>query len=164
MPDSLHTVNKDSLVHLSTPFSPCHCNQVRDTGHGLSSLIVKFLIFFFFFSFRLGNRSWYPKTYFFFLPLFCDFTCNRLGHPPITCQHLSIFCFDYCQKFFFRIFNSFSPDILIFTLLGNYIWLLNFLVNPSCTATDEYCHTLIQLGKFWIQLFSLQLWVNSTAD
>ena len=30
-------------------FSPCHYNQVRDTGHRLSSLIVKFLIFIFFF-------------------------------------------------------------------------------------------------------------------
>ena len=96
--------------------------------------------FHFFFSSGLGTVHDILKQHnFSFFLYFAILLVTDLA-TPITCQHLSIFCFDYCQKFFFRIFNSFSPDILIFTLLGNYIWLLNFLVNPSCTATDEYCY------------------------
>ena len=37
-------------------------------------------------------------------------------------------------------FSILFPRNFNFTLLGNYIWLLNFLVNPSRTAIDQYCH------------------------
>ena len=57
--------------------------------------------------------------------------------------------------------NSFSefsilfPRHFNFTLLGNYIWLLNFfLVNPSCTAIDQYCHSWSGMKP---NLISLQL-------
>ena len=96
--------------------------------------------FHFFFSFRPGNRSWYPKTTYFFLSSsICDSTCNQLGHPHYlsTSFHSP---FWLLSKILFQNFQFFFPDISIFTLLGNYIWLLNFLVNPSHTAIDQYCH------------------------
>ena len=58
----------------------------------------------------------------------------------VTPHYLSTsfhFLFWLLSKILFQNFQFFFPDILIFTLLGNYIWLLNFLVNPSCTATDN---------------------------
>ena len=69
-----------SEVHSLTGVSPCHCDQVRVTGHGLSSLIVKFLIFIFFSG--LGIVSWYHsflKTTYFSSSI-SDCTCNQLGH------------------------------------------------------------------------------------
>ena len=71
-----------SEVYPLTGVSPCHCNQVRVTGHRLSSLIVKFLIFIFFF------QAWdlfHDITHFLKQDIFpssiSDFTCNQLGHP-----------------------------------------------------------------------------------
>ena len=49
---------------------------------------------------------------------------------PITCQHLSIFCFDDCQKFFFRIFNSFFPDISILHFLAIIFGYWTFWLTP----------------------------------
>ena len=60
-----------------------------------------------------------------FLPLFPIVLVTNLI-TPITCQHLPNLISGHCQKFFSQNFN--------FTLLGNYIWLLNFLFNPSCTT------------------------------
>ena len=69
----------------------------------------------------------------FFLNLRLCFV-NNLIFP--TCQDLLIPIPGPSQKFLFpRNFN--------FTFLGNYIWLLNFLVNSSCTAIDQYCHIWI---------------------
>ena len=155
MPDSLPTINKDSLVHLSRLFfflnfrlylfasevhsltgvSPCHCDQVRVTGHGLSSLIVKFLIFIFFFqAWELFHDITHFLKQHIFLPLFPIVLVTNLV-TPITCQHLPNLISGHCQKFFSQNFNFFS-------LLSNYIWLLNFLFNPSCTTTDQYCHIM----------------------
>ena len=122
--------------------SPCHCNQLRDTGHELSSLIVKFLIFiFFFFPSGLGTVHDILKQHIFFLSSSIrDFTCNQLGHPHYLSTSFH-FLFWLLSKILFQNFQFFFPDISIFTLLGNYIWLLNFLVNPSRTAIDQYCHT-----------------------
>ena len=36
--------------------------------------------------------------------------------------------------------------------------------NKSWTTTFAFCKALILLGKVWIQLFSLPLWLNSWAD
>ena len=155
MPDSLPTINKDSLVHLSTIFfflnfrlylfasevhsltgvSPCHCDQVRVTGHRLSSLIVKFLIFIFFFFFFSGlgivsYHSFLKTTY--FSSSISDCTCNQLDHP----HYLST----YSKSHFWPLSKVLFPEFEFSSLLGNYIWLLNFLVNPSCTAIDKYCH------------------------
>ena len=127
-----------SEVHPLAGVSPCHCNQVRVTGHGLSSLIVKFLIFIFFSG--LGIVSWYHS--FLKTTYFTDCTCNQLGHPPITCQHLSISCFDYCQKFFLRIFNSFSQKFQFYTSWQLYLATQTFWLNPSHTAIDQYCHKI----------------------
>ena len=126
---------------------------MRDTGHGLSSLIVKFLIFIFFFPSGLGTVHDILKQHiFFFLPLFCDFTCNQLGHPHYLSTSFH-FLFWLLSKILFQNFQFFFPDISIFTLLGNYIWLLNFLVNPSRTAIDQYCHnSTIQNGSHFQKL------------
>ena len=70
----------------------------------------------------------------FFLNFYLYFV-NNLIFP--TCQHLLI---PISSKVpFSRNFN--------FTLLDNYIWLLNFLVNPSCTAIDQYCHSITYLYR-----------------
>ena len=43
------------------------------------------------------------------------------------------------------------------------IWTRRYEFN-SCTRLIAFHIALIPLGKVWIQLFSLQLWVNSRAD
>ena len=48
----------------------------------------------------------------------------------ITCQHLSIFCFDYCQKFFFRIFNSFSQTFQFLHFLAIIFGYSTFWLTP----------------------------------
>ena len=98
-----------SEVHPLTGVSPCHCNQVRVTGHGLSSLIVKFLIFIFF------SQAWelfYDITHFLKQHIFLIVLVTNLV-TPITCQHLSISCFDYSQNFQF-----FFPEISILHFLA----------------------------------------------
>ena len=60
-----------------------------------------------------------------FLPLFPIVLVTNLI-TLITYQHLPNLISGHCQKLFSQNFN--------FTLLGNYIWLLNFLFNPSCTT------------------------------
>ena len=60
-----------------------------------------------------------------FLPLFPIVLVTNLI-TLITCQHLPNLISGHCQKFFSQNFN--------FTLLDNYIRLLNFLFNPSCTT------------------------------
>ena len=101
-----------SEVHPLAGVSPCHCNQVRVTGHRLSSLIVKFLIFIFFFF-----QAWelfHDITHFLKQHIFLIVLVTNLV-TPITYQHLSISCFDYCQKFFLRIFNSFPQKFQFYT-------------------------------------------------
>ena len=81
------------------------------------SIITLFFSFLFFFLIII----------FFFLNFHLCFVNNLIF---LTCQHLPIPISGPCQKFLFpRNFN--------FTLLGNYIRLLNFLVNPSCTVIDH---------------------------
>ena len=122
---------------------------MRVTGHGLSSLTFKFLIFIFFF-FRLGNCSWYhsfPKTTYFFLPLLAILLVTNLVTPHYLSTSFH-FMFWLLSKVLSQNVQFFFPRDFNFTLLGNYIWLLNFLVNPSRTAIDQYCHnryTVIQL-------------------
>ena len=107
----------------------------------------------FFFPSGLGTVHDILKQHiFFFLPLFCDFTCNQLGHPHYLSTSFH-FLFWLLSKILFQNFQFFFPDISIFTLLGNYIWLLNFLVNPSRTAIDQYCH--IMTSAFVLVLFRL---------
>ena len=120
-----------SEVHPLTGVSPCHCNQVRVTGHGLSSLMVKFLIFIFFFQ---AWELFHDITHFLKQHIFLTAPATNLV-TPTTCQYPSIFCFDYCQKFSFRIFNSFSQKFQLYTS-----WQL-YLANPSRTAINQYCHT-----------------------
>ena len=144
-----------SEVYPLTRVSPCHCDQVRVTGHGLSSLIVKFLIFiFFFFFFFFFFQAWelFHITHFLkqhlFLSLFLIVLVTNLI-TLITCQHLPNLISGHCQKFFSQNFN--------FTLLGNYIWLLNFLFNHSCTTPQTNIVTLSLRSKplslsFWNQL------------
>ena len=50
------------------------------------------------------------------------------------------FLFWLLSKVLISEFSILFPRHFNFTLLGNYIWLLNFLVNPSRTAIDQYCH------------------------
>ena len=103
--------------------------------------------FHFFFPSGLGTVHDILKQHiFFFLPLFCDFTCNQLGHPHYLSTSFH-FLFWLLSKILFQNFQFFFPDISIFTLLGNYIWLLNFLVNPSRTAIDQYCHNVTVCKK-----------------
>ena len=124
---------------------------------------------FHFFFFRLGNCSWYhsfPKTTYFFSSSICDFTCNQLGHPPLP---VNIFSFSVLTivKNSFSEFSILFPRNFNFTLLGNYIWLLNFLVNPSRTTIDQYCLNFIPgqpfLETFILLSYSKQghaLWLN----
>ena len=95
---------------------------------------VKFLILTFS---RFENHFSIITLFFSFLIIisfflnFCLCFVNNLIFPSY--QHLPIPISGLGQKFLFpRNFN--------FTLLDNYIWLLNFLVNPLCTAIDQYCH------------------------
>ena len=142
MPDSLHTINKDSLVHLSTPFS-----LSLQSGERHRSRVIfpdcQISNFHFFFLSGLGIVHDILKQHiFFFLPLFAILLVTNLV-TLITCQHLSIFCFDYCQKFFFRIFNSFSQTFQFYTSWQLYLATQFFLVNPSRTIIDQYCHSIL---------------------
>ena len=69
-----------------------------------------------------------------FLPQFPLVLCKQLNLPNLSTSSNSHFG-PLSKAPFLRNFN--------FKLLDNYIWLLNFLVNPSCTAIDKYCHTFI---------------------
>ena len=128
-----------SEVYPLTGVSPCHCNQMRVTGHGLSSLIVKFLIFIFIFQ---AWELFHDITHFlkttYFSSSISDCTCNQLDQPLYPSTSFQ-FLFWLLSKVLSQNFQFFSL-LGNFTLLGNYIWLFNFLVNPSCTATDKYCH------------------------
>ena len=75
-----------------------------------------------------------------FLPLFPIVLVTNLI-TPITCQHLPNLISGHCQKFFSQNFN--------FPLLGNYIWLLNFLFNPSCTTPQTNIVTLGPLNSWF---------------
>ena len=72
----------------------------------------------------------------------------------ITCQHLPNLISGHCQKFFSQNFNS--------TLLGNYIWLLNFLFNPSCTTQQTNIVTVIQ--SFFLHLCCIQIDSRRSSD
>ena len=69
-----------------------------------------------------------------FLPQFPLVLCKQLNLPNLSTSSNSHF--GPLSKIPFR--RNFN-----FTLLDNYIWLLNFLVNPSCTDIDKYCHIII---------------------
>ena len=85
---------------------------------------------FFFSSFRLGNCSWYPKrTYFFFLPLFAIFTCNRLGHPHYLSTSFH-FLFWLLSKILFQNFQFFFPDISILHFLAIIFGYSTFWLTP----------------------------------
>ena len=93
---------------LLTGVSPCHCDQVRVTGHGLSFLIVKFLIFIFFFqAWELFHDITHFLKQHIFLPLFPIVLVTNLV-TPITCQHLPNLISGHCQKFFSQNFNFFT--------------------------------------------------------
>ena len=114
MPDGLPIINKDSLFHLSKPFLR-HCNQVRVTGHGLSSLIVKFLIFIFF----SGLGIVHDITHFLKQHIFsiCDFTCNQLDHPHYLSTSFH-FLFWLLSKVLSQNFQFFFPEISILHFLA----------------------------------------------
>ena len=130
--------------------SPCHCNQVRDTGHGLSSLIVKFLIFIFFFFLQAWEPfmiSWNNIFFSFFLYFAILLVTNLV--TLITCQHLSIFCFDYCQKFFFRIFNSFSQTFQFLHFLAIIFGYSTFWLIPHVPpSTNIVIHRVKSKNSF----------------
>ena len=74
---------------------------------------------------------------------------------------------DYTQELNINTFSV--PDVTIFRIFGGF----NGYHRRKWTRQHEFktwtrliaFHiTLIPLGKVWIQLFSLQLWVNSRAD
>ena len=113
-----------------------HNLEVRNTSYQFHS-------FFFFFFFSQAWELFHDITHFLkqyiFLPLFPIVLVTNLV-TPITCQHLPNLISGHCQKFFSQNFNL--------TLLGNYIWLLNFLFNPSCIATDQYSHSITILSAY----------------
>ena len=69
------------------------------------------------------------QHFFFFLPLFAILLVTNLV-TLINCQHLSIFCFDYCQNFFFRIFNSFSQTFQFLHFLAIIFGYSTFWLTP----------------------------------
>ena len=99
----------------------------------LNLFAVKFLILTFS---RLENHFSIITLFFsffnnnIFLPQFLFVLCKQLNLPNLSTSSNSHFG-PLSKLPFPRNFN--------FTLLGNYIWLLNFLVYPSCTAIDKYC-------------------------
>ena len=106
------------------------------TGVHITSFLVLFAVKFLILTFsRLENHFSIITLFFFnnniFLPQF----------PPELCKQLNLSYLSTSFQFPFRPLSKILfPRNFNFILLGNYIWLLNFLVNPSCTATDKYCH------------------------
>ena len=165
MPDSLPTINKDSLVHLSTlfflpqfpfvlirlwgPFFNWGISMTLRSGASHRSRVIfpdcQISNFHFFFS-GLGIVSRYHsflKTAIFSSSI-SDCICNQLGHP----HYLST----SSKSHFWPLSKVLFPEFQFFSLLGNYIWLLNFLVNPSCTAIDQYCHNRNERNEWMTEL------------
>ena len=101
----------------------------------LNLFAVKFLILTFS---RLENHFSIITIFFSFLIIISFFLnfrlcfVNNLIFP--TCQHLPIPISGPCQKFLF-------PEISILLFLAIIFGCSTFLVNPSCTAIDKYCHS-----------------------
>ena len=138
MPDGLSYIDKDFFVCFWVP--PFNWSASHTVSESLYCQILKFNFF------QARKLSSYRYSFHFLITIFffLDFCLSSVNNLIFrTCQLLSSSHFGFCQKkFFLSIFDSF-PQKFNSTLLGNYIWLLNFLVNPSCTATDEYCHKAI---------------------
>ena len=119
------------------------------TGVHVTSYLNLFAVKFLILTFSRPENHFSIITLFFsfliIISFFLNFrmcSVNNLIFP--TCQDLSSSHFGPLSKVLFpRNFN--------FTLLGNYIWLLNFLVNPSHIAIDQYCHSwLLDWLAIWL--------------
>ena len=123
---------------------------VRVTSY-LNLFAVKFLILTFS---RLENHFSIITLFFSFLIIITFFLNFRLcfvnnsNHPNLSKSS---------NSHFGPLSNVPFPRNYNFTLLGNYIWLLNFLVNPSRTAIDKYCHICTFACFSNINLFFLKL-------
>ena len=133
MPDGLPTINKDSLVHLSTPFLPQFpfvliCLWGPSSSWGISMSLQSGeshrsrvilpdcqISNFHFFFFRLGNCSWYHS--FLKTTYFSDCTCNQLGHPHYLSTSFH-FLFWLLSKVLSQNFQFFFPEISILHFLA----------------------------------------------
>ena len=113
--------------------------------------------------------------------------------PILACTYLSVrrsishlFSIQISQFFFLSLFHSLSWHsnqsiiawlylsilVYIYILATHYIWCSRYRRRKwtrrhefkSWTWLTAFHIALIPLGKVWIQLFSLQLWVNSRID
>ena len=63
----------------------------------------------------------------------------------------SVFVFFSFLLFFLFVFSN--QGKISSCNIGNYIWLLNFLVNPSRTAIDQYCHNIFICMCIYIYIY-----------
>ena len=137
MPDSLPTINKDSLVHLLTlfflpqfpfvlirlwgPFFKWGISMSLQSGASHRSRVIfpdcQIYNFHFFFFFFQAWQLFHDITHFLkqniFLPLFPIVLVTNLV-TPLTCQHLPNLISGHCQKFFSQNFNFFQFSAIIF--------------------------------------------------
>ena len=153
------------------PFEISLLTHLRCSTRGLSSVkIVNCLSYFYLWDFLTQNTMAIPSF------SSCAWHCSAFK-KLLEVKVMSLSCFHYLMR-------QHNPYATWWCIRGKDQRLWQIIMYERCPWCNDYRHrkwtrrhkfkswmrlitfpiALIPLGKVWIQLFSLQLWVNSRAD